>query len=309
MTSIVCVDRSVGEYFYSPHSVPRASVASGTTILIETRDPRSGAILIGAPGSFQAYPPPPAGKTNALTGPVGIFGAELGDVVSIDVLSISLAEKGYMAAGDFGWVVPLGRIGDRSIGIVGCRNGYVYWRNGMRFPARPMIGEMGMASHTEPKSGSIGANGGNFDCSLISPGCRVYIPVFVAEALLYVGDVHASMGDGELSCGGVEIAADVVLQVKLIKKMPLRAPRLETPDRIVTLGWGREFAEARAMVVEEMIGIMEASMRVSAVEALMLISATGDLRIGQACGNMDMTVRLEMPRLPGLTVLPEQTTR
>ena len=39
MTSIVCVDRSVGEYFYSPHSVPRASVASGTTILIETRDP------------------------------------------------------------------------------------------------------------------------------------------------------------------------------------------------------------------------------------------------------------------------------
>lgn len=309
MTGIVHFDRSIGEYFYSPHSAPRASVPSGTTILIETRDPRSGAILIGAPGTFQAYPPPPGGKTNALTGPVGILGAEPGDVVSIHVLSISLAETGYMAAGDFGWVVPFGRIGDRSIGIVGCRDGYVYWRNGMRFPVRPMIGEMGVATITGAKSGSIGANGGNFDCSLISPGCSVYIPVLVPEALLYVGDVHASMGDGELSCGGVEIAAEVGLRVNLIKQVPLLAPRLETPDRIVTLGWGREFAEARAMVVEEMIGIMEASMRVSAVEALMLISATGDLRIGQACGTMDMTVRLEMPRLPGLTVLPEQTTR
>lgn len=255
--------------------------------------------MIGAPGTFQAYPPPPGGKTNALTGPVGILGAEPGDVVSIHVLSISLAETGYMAAGDFGWVVPFGRIGDRSIGIVGCRDGYVYWRNGMRFPVRPMIGEMGVATITGAKSGSIGANGGNFDCSLISPGCSVYIPVLVPEALLYVGDVHASMGDGELSCGGVEIAAEVGLRVNLIKQVPLLAPRLETPDRIVTLGWGREFAEARAMVVEEMIGIMEASMRVSAVEALMLISATGDLRIGQACGTMDMTVRLEMPRLPG----------
>lgn len=206
MTGIVHFDRSIGEYFYSPHSAPRASVPSGTTILIETRDPRSGAILIGAPGTFQAYPPPPGGKTNALTGPVGILGAEPGDVVSIHVLSISLAETGYMAAGDFGWVVPFGRIGDRSIGIVGCRDGYVYWRNGMRFPVRPMIGEMGVATITGAKSGSIGANGGNFDCSLISPGCSVYIPVLVPEALLYVGDVHASMGDGELSCGGVEIA-------------------------------------------------------------------------------------------------------
>ncbi len=309
MTGIVHVDRSIGEYFYSPHSAPRASVPSGTTILIETRDPRSGAILIGAPGTFQAYPPPPGGKSNALTGPVGIDGAEPGDVVSIHVLSISLAETGYMAAGDFGWVVPFGRIGDRSIGIVGCRDGYVYWRNGMRFPVRPMIGEMGVATITEAKSGSIGANGGNFDCSLISPGCSVYIPVSVPEALLYVGDVHASMGDGELSCGGVEIAAEVGLRVNLIKQVPLLAPRMETPDRIVTLGWGHEFASARTMVVEAMIGIMAASMRVSAVEALMLISATGDLRIGQACGNMEMTVRLEMPRLPGLTALPEQTPK
>jgi amidase len=111
------------------------------------------------------------------------------------------------------------------------------------------------------------------------------------------------MGDGELSCGGVEIAAEVKLQVKLLKRVDLPAPRLETPDRIVTTGWSRDFAAARQMVVEDMIGLMEAGMRISAVEALMLIGATGDLRIGQSCGSMELTMRLEMPRLPGLSAI------
>lgn len=304
MNDSIRIDRSLGEHAYSPDTPPRAQVAPGSTLLVETRDPRSGAILVGEPGTFQAYPPPPGGKSNALTGPIYIEGAEAGDVLVIEVLTIVPAAKGYMAAGDFGWVVPAGRIGDRKIGIVAYHEGAIHWRDGITFPARPMIGEVGVAHPNRPSSGSIGVNGGNFDCILIAPSCHVYLPVLVPGALLYVGDVHAAMGDGELSCGGVEIAAEVGLRVNLLKRVTLPQPRLETADRIVTTGWSRDFAEARRMAVEDMLDLMERGMGISAVEALMLISVAGDLRIGQACGNMEITLRLEMPRLPGLSPLP-----
>lgn len=306
MHNPIRIDRSIGEHAYSPDTLPRARVAPGSALLVETRDPRSGAILVGEPGTFQAYPPPPGGKSNALTGPVFIEGAELGDALAIDILTIQPEAKGYMAAGDFGWVVPAGRIGDRKIGIVAYKDGAVHWRDGISFPARPMIGEIGVARPDAASSGSIGVNGGNFDCILMAPGARLYLPVLTPGALLYVGDVHAAMGDGELSCGGVEIAAEVGLRVNLLKRVTLPQPRLETADRIVTTGWSRDFAEARRMAVEDMIGLLEAGMGISAVEALMLISVTGDLRIGQACGNMEITLRLEMPRLPGLSPLLNQ---
>lgn len=304
MMAVVTVDRSVGEFAYSPETPPRARVAPGTTLRIETRDPRSGAILVGEPGTFQAYPPPPGGKSNALTGPIYIEGAEPGDLLAIDVLAVDPLPKGYMAAGDFGWVVPEGRIGDRRIGIVAVKDGYIHWRDGMRFPARPMIGCIGTADPGNPHSGRVGPFGGNLDHLSLTGSTRIYLPVIVPGALLYVGDVHACMGDGELSCGAVEIAAAVTLTPHLVKGRAIKQPRMETAEKVITTGWDHDFKKAREMAVEDMLALMEQGMGVHPVEALMLISATGDLRIGQSCGNMEITLRLEMPKLPGLTALP-----
>ncbi|MEX2541244.1 MAG: acetamidase/formamidase family protein [Trueperaceae bacterium] len=301
------IDRSIGEFAYSPTTSPRASIRPGQIVVVETRDPRSGAILKGEPGTLQEYPPPPGGRSNALTGPIEIAGAEPGDVLSVEVQGIELAPRGYMAAADLGYVVPDGRIADRKIGIIANHDGLAHWKNGISFPLRPMIGEIGVAHADSPRSGSIGVNGGNLDCILVTTGTRIYLPVQVAGAMLYLGDVHSAMGDGELSCGGVETAADVTVAVELHKNVALPGPRLETADRIVTTGWSRDFSEARRMAVDDMLRLMEAGMRISPVEALMLIGATGDLRIGQSCGNMEMTLRLEMPRLPGLYVLPGST--
>jgi amidase len=306
MTEAVFIDRSIGEFAYAPETPPRARVAPGETLRVQTRDPRSGAILVGEPGTFQAYPPPPGGKSNALTGPILVEGAEPGDALVIDLLDLRLEKVGYMAAGDHGWVVPKGRIEDRKIGIVSVEGDQVLWRDGLRLPFRPMIGEIGVARADGPRSGSIGANGGNFDNILITTGCRLFLPVFVPGALLYLGDAHAAMGDGELSCGGVEIDAEVTLRVDVRKGVALPQPRLETPDRVVTTGWSRDFSEARRMAVDDMITLMQSGMGISAMEALMLIGVAGDLRIGQSCGNMEMTMRLEMPRFPGLAALPSQ---
>ncbi len=61
-------------------------------------------------------------------------------------------------------------------------------------------------------------NGGNTDVMTKTRGTRLYFPVHVHEALLSVGDLHYSQGDGEISfCGGIEMAGWIELKVDLIK--------------------------------------------------------------------------------------------
>lgn len=61
-------------------------------------------------------------------------------------------------------------------------------------------------------------NGGNCDIKNLSRGSRLYLPVFVDDAKLSVGDLHFSQGDGEISfCGGIEMAGWLTLHVDIIK--------------------------------------------------------------------------------------------
>jgi amidase len=299
------IDRSVGEFAYAADTTPRARIDVDEEVWVETRDPRSGALLVGEPDSLQPYPPPPGGRSNSLTGPIELIGAEPGDVVAVTVTRVQPEPVGYMAAKDMGVVLPEGSIESANIGIVAVDAEGAYWR-GHRLPLRPMVGCLGVAHPDAPSSGAVGPFGGNFDHIVVVAGCTVYLPVFVPGALLYVGDVHAAMGDGELSCGGVEIAAEVGLRARLIRNRPLAQPRFDSGDRIVTTGWSHDFAEARRMAVADMLQLLVACLGISSTEAMMLISVAGDLRIGQACGNMEMTLRLEMPKLDGLTALPAE---
>lgn len=61
-------------------------------------------------------------------------------------------------------------------------------------------------------------HGGNCDIKNLTRGSRAYFPVYVPGALLSMGDIHFSQGDGEISfCGGIEMAGWIVLRVNLIK--------------------------------------------------------------------------------------------
>jgi amidase len=299
----ITIDRSLGQFAYDPATAPRATLRSGDEAIVETRDPRSGALLVGPPDTFQPYPPPPGGRSNALTGPLAIEGLRPGEVLAVTITKVEPEPVGYMAAKDLGFVVPPGSIDEARIGVVSVAGGAVRWR-GHTLPYRPMVGCVGVAHPDAPSSGSIGAFGGNFDHIVVAAGCTVYLPTFVDGGLLYVGDVHAAMGDGELSCGGVEIAATVGLRVERIANARLAQPRFETASHVVTTGWGHDFADARRMAVQDMLSILTAGLGIGTSEAFMLISVAGDLRIGQACGIMELTLRLEMPRLDGLRALP-----
>lgn len=299
----ITIDRSLGCFAYDPSTVPRATLRSGDAAVVETRDPRSGALLVGPPDSFQPYPPPPGGHSNALTGPIAVEGLRAGEVLAVTITRITPEPVGYMAAKDLGFVVPLGSIREARIGVVGVESGVVRWR-GIELPYRPMVGCLGVAHPEGPSSGSVGPYGGNFDHIVVTEGCTVYLPTFVDGGLLYVGDVHAAMGDGELSCGGVEIAATVGLRVRRCAQAQLTQPRFETASHVVTTGWGHDFAAARRMAVADMLTLLTSGLGISTSEAFMLTSVAGDLRIGQSCGNMELTLRLEMPRLAGLQALP-----
>lgn len=61
-------------------------------------------------------------------------------------------------------------------------------------------------------------NGGNGDITSMTRGSRIYFPVYVKDALLSMGDLHFSEGDGEISfCGAIEMAGWIELKVDVIK--------------------------------------------------------------------------------------------
>ena len=147
----VFIDRSIAEFNYDPEIKPRVTINSGQSIIIETRDPRSGALLSGEPGTLQPYPPPPGGRSNALTGPIKVENAEPGDVLTIQIIKIEPASIAYMAASDNGFILPKGSIESAHVGIVAVKERWIEFRDGIKFPAKPMVGCVGVAHPDAPK--------------------------------------------------------------------------------------------------------------------------------------------------------------
>ena len=113
----------------------------------------------------------------------------------------------------------------------------------LEFPARPMLGCVGLAAAGDfaPTSGISGPYGGNMDYNEIVEGSTVVLPVSHPGALLFIGDGHALQGDGEPTGTGVETSMDVEFTVEVRKKANLGNPRVETPEYIISVGSQPEF--------------------------------------------------------------------
>ncbi|WP_286974855.1 acetamidase/formamidase family protein [Acetomicrobium sp. UBA5826] len=118
---------------------------------------------------------------------------------------------------------------------------------GLIAPLRPMVGNLGTcpavampSSHNAGDFGSflVGApheyalteeqlnmrTDGHMDINEVVEGSVVIAPVKVKGGGVYVGDVHAMMGDGEIAGHTTDVTAEVVLEVKLIKGLSLEGP-------------------------------------------------------------------------------------
>jgi amidase len=295
--SIPILSREQVAYAIDPAAPPRAEVTPPCELIVETHDARGGRlrrpedVVTTAPDFTERFP-----RTNPATGPVLIQGAEPGDALTVEILGIRLDDCGFvMVKPDMGLV--RGLVNEPVAKICPVADGLIHFGD-LRLPVRPMIGVLATAPADEAiATVHVGPHGGNMDCNRVTVGSRVHLPVRIPGASLYVGDIHAAMGDAEVTGSGLEIGARVHLGLTLRKAAARDWPWMETPDLLIAVASAATYEAASELAVRQMMGILVERLRVSPVEAFMLLSVRGDVRVNQACRSaIDASVRVEFPK-------------
>ena len=174
--------------------------------------------------------------------------------------------------------------------------------HGLEFPARPMLGCIGVAPAGDfaPTSGPSGPYGGNLDYNKIGEGATVYLPVYHPGGLLFVGDGHALQADGEPTGTGIETSMDVEFVVELAKGAKLTGPRVETADEVISIGSQPEFASALdnglKMATSDMADWLARDYGMEPWAAHLLIGYQGRYDVVTVAGSM--AIALPKSRLP-----------
>jgi amidase len=291
------IPRAQFTYAFSATSTPVATVSPGDRFVVETHDTSTGRVhrAEDMPEFVRIRDPL---KVNPAAGPVFIEGAAPGDDLIVEILDIRLQPYGFVRVLAGAGVLQKGIEPD---GVLMARidGEHVVLGERMRLPLRPMVGVIG----TAPADGVIytaapGAQGGNIDINAVTVGSHVHLPVHVPGALLAIGDVHASMGDGEVSGTGVEIAGEVMVRVDLVPGAAPARPWIETATDWITTGSGPTLEDAVEMAVEELAQQLMTRFGLSRTEAFLLVSARGDVRIGQCARirGLDATAYAVFPK-------------
>jgi amidase len=268
------------------------TVDLGDAVEVATLDCRGGAIRT----MEDAWQVDDAGRINPVTGPIGINGVRAGETVAVWVEAVDLrADHGLMLSRPN---TTLFDFVDRGVLTFAEVTGEDNLRlAGTELPARPMVGWVGLqpAAGVLPTS-KAGPTGGNMDTPLVRPGARVLLPAAVEGAGLYVGDVHASQGDGEIFLTGVEIAASVTLRIDGLSGSTLDAPVVETPDVVAILGPDTTLEASATAVSVRAAGVLAALNSISLEDAAFLLSAACDLRISRFLPHYGSICRMEIPK-------------
>lgn len=67
---------------------------------------------------------------------------------------------------------------------------------------------------------------GHMDIDAVREGAVLVVPVKVDGAGIYLGDMHAAQGDGEIASHTMDVAGSVTLQVNVVKDYPIDGPVL-----------------------------------------------------------------------------------
>lgn len=274
----------------SKDNAPVASAKSGDTVRFETLD-CFGCQLSSEEQRLGGLD---WSNINPATGPLFVEGAEPGDVLKVEILSIEVDDHGVMVDGPGSGVTGVA-VSEESTKILPVSNGVVKFNDKLSFPIKPMIGVIGTAPAGEPvDTGTPGAHGGNMDCTRIAEGATLYLPVNVEGALLAMGDLHALMGDGEVEVCGVEIAGAVTVRVTALKNCGLPTPFLVNDEVFMSIFSAETLDEASVGATMSMHSFLMQELKMNEHEAGMLLSVVGNLRICQIV-DPEKTCRMELP--------------
>ncbi|TIR35257.1 MAG: acetamidase [Mesorhizobium sp.] len=288
--------------------VPTERVAPGSTIEFQCLDSSGGQLQADSTVADVALLD--FAKVNPVTGPIYVEGAEPGDALKVTI-------EMFKPSG-FGWTANIPGFGLLADDFPEpALNIWTYdavslepalFGKHARVPLKPFAGtignapaEMGLHSVVPPRR-----VGGNLDIRDLAAGTTLYLPVEVAGALFSVGDTHAAQGDGEVCGTAIESPMDVVLKLDLVKDARLRMPRFTTPGPVtrhldakgyeVTTGIGPDLMTGAREAVSQMIDLLAGRYAMDPVEAYMLVSVCGDLRISEIVDMPNWVVSFYFPR-------------
>ena len=232
---------------------------------------------------------------NPTTGPVFVEGAQPGDTLKVEILSITPADHGTMRLtpghGGLGEAIT-----EECVRIFPIVDGKYVDFDGIRMELEPMIGVIGVA----PKEGAYDTDtphqhGGNMDNRLIAQGCTLYLPVQTEGAMFGLGDVHGLMGDGEACICGLEMPAQVDVRLSVIKGRQEPCPVWEK-DGLWSVMWSaRTLDEAAERARYAMLDFLEKRVTMKNHELIMLLSLIGDTAVCQVVDPLQ-TVRFTLRR-------------
>ena len=264
---------------FGPDLEPVLEVEPGATVTFEANDCFTGQIQ----SEDDLVTSIDLSRVNSATGPVAVTGAEPGDSLIVEILDVRPVETGFATLiPGFGQLIdrvqaPLTRMFD-------VRDGWIHQTEKIRFPLRPMVGVVGVATDGETLStGLAGRHGGNLDDHLHGKGARIFFPVRRPGGMFAVGDMHASMGDGEICFTGVEIAGEVDVRFDLLKGEQSTWPVTELPDRWVPHATADEYDEALSRCADEAARLLVDQHGFSIEDAFIFLSVACDAGVAQGC--------------------------
>ncbi len=287
---------------------PVAQIAPGRSLEFDVIDASGG--QLGAASTVLDVDRLDFAKANPVTGPVFIDGAAPGDVLKVTLLSFAPCGWGWTAnipgfgllAEDFQepalqlWQYEVKTLAPALFGRWG------------KVPLKPFAGTIGLAPAEAGLHSVIPPRrvGGNMDIRDLAQGSELFLPVEVAGALFSVGDTHAAQGDGEVCGTAIESPMRVALQFDLLKAQSLTYPRFRTPGPVtrhldargydVTTGIGPDLMLAARAAVRSMIDLLTREHGMPAIDAYLLCSVCGDLRISEIVDLPNWIVSFYFPR-------------
>lgn len=232
-------------------------------------------------------------QSNPLTGPLYVYDALPGDTIAVDIIDIKVGKLGIAGSGKT--MQCFDKLGEYQIRRVPVDNGYAKLNDNISIPIEPMIGTIGVTpADISVPSGMPGIYGGNMDCRKIKKGATVFLPVFVPGALLSMGDLHALMGDGEVSECGLEIEGEVTIQIRLIKNTNRNSPSVYSDGYWITIATAKTVEDSINEATKKMFSILTDDLHTEAYEAGIMLSLCGNLAIC-AINDSFSTVRMEFP--------------
>lgn len=287
---------------------PAVTVAPGDVVHCWTQEVTNGQITPDS--SSEALTDVDFDQLYPLAGPIYVDGAEPGDALEVEILSLEPDEWGWN-----GILPGLGLLSDDFTEPY-----LVHWdlsdgettqlRDDIVIPLQPFCGTMGVAPAEEGEHFVLppGNFGGNMDIRHLNEGATLLLPVQVEGALFSAGDCHAVQGDGEVCVTGIECPMSFSLRFNLRKGANLPAPQFYTRNRrsplsnhdtdagyFATTAVGPDLMENTQNSVRYMIDWLGAEHGLSPEDAYCLCSVVGDLKISEVVDAPNWIVSFYMP--------------